>query len=266
MAAPLDIFVVSDATGATAEAVATSVLVQFAGAEARIRRFPFVRTVAEAQAVVKQAPESGCIVIFTLVSSELRRAILAGGRARNLTVIDLIGPLMSVFAGVLGREPSQIPGIQGGEQAELQQVTAAIHFALLHDDGAGLETLEQADVVILGASRTGKTPTSIFLSCQKLKVANVPIVYPMPLPPAVITAPGKKVGFRIGLERLVELRRERPRRLGIGALAGYSDEAAIFQELEHCEELYRRIPGLRTIDVTTRSIEEVAAWIKRQVL
>ena len=97
-------------------------------------------------------------------------------------------------------------------------------------------------------------------------MGNVPIVYPMPLPPTVLAAPGKKVGFRIALERLVELRRERPRHLGMGSLAGYSDEAAIFQELEHCEELYRRIPGLRTIDVTTRSIEEVAAWIKRQVL
>ena len=266
MPGPLDIFVVSDATGATAEAVATSVLVQFAGAQARIRRFPFVRTVAEAQAVLAQAPEGGCIIIFTVVSPELRRALLAGGRARNLTVVDLIGPLMSIFAGALEHEPSQIPGIQAGDQAELQQVTEAIHFALSHDDGAGIETLDQADVIILGASRTGKTPTSIFLSCQKLKVANVPIVYPMPLPPGVVAAPGKKVGFRIALERLVELRSERPRRLGVGALAGYSDETAVFQELEHCEEIYRRIPGLRTIDVTTRSIEEVAAWIKRQVL
>jgi len=266
MAGPLDIFVVSDATGATAEAVATSVLVQFADAQARIRRFPFVRTVAEVQGVLEQAPDTGCVVIFTLVSAELRRALLAGGRARKLTVVDLIGPLISTFAGVLQHEPSQIPGVGGGELAELKQVTEAIHFALRHDDGEGLETLDQADVIILGASRTGKTPTSIYLSCQKLKVGNVPIVYPMPLSPRVLEAPGKKVGFRIAVERLVELRRERPRRLGLGALAGYSDEAAVFQELEHCEAIFRRIPGLRTIDVTTRSIEEVAAWIKRQVL
>lgn len=266
MGAPLDIFVVSDATGSTAEAVATSVLVQFADAQARIRRFPFVRTVAEVQGMLAQAPESGCIVIFTLVSPELRRSLLAGARARKLTVVDLIGPLMSTFAGVLHHEPSQIPGIQAGEQAELRQVTEAIHFALRHDDGEGLETLDQADVIILGVSRTGKTPTSIYLSCQKLKVGNVPIVYPMPLSPQVLAAPGRKVGFRIAVDRLVELRRERPRRLGIGALAGYSDEAGVLEELEHCEAIFRRIPGLRTIDVTTRSIEEVAAWIKRQVL
>ena len=263
---PLNIFVVSDATGATAEAVATSVLMQFSGAQARIRRFPFVRTVAEVQALLAQAPERQCIIIFTVVSPDLRHAILTGGHARDLTMVDLIGPLMSIFASALKQPPSQIPGIQSGEQSELRQVTEAIHFTLRHDDGLGLETLDQADVVILGVSRTGKTPTSIFLSCQKLKVANVPIVHPLPLPESVLATPAKKVGFRIALERLVQVRSERAQRMGVEALAGYSSEAAILQELEYCEEVYRRIPGLRTIDVTTRSVEEIAAWIKRQVL
>ncbi len=266
MSEPLEIFVVSDATGSTAEAVATCVLVQFADAEARIRRFPFVRTVAEAQAVIQQAPEGRGIVIFTIVSPELRHAVLSGGWARRLTMVDLIGPLLSTFGGLLGKEPSQLPGVQSGEQAELKQVTEAIHYTLRHDDGQGLESLDQADVIILGVSRTGKTPTSIYLSCQKLKVANVPIVSGMPLPEAVLAAPAKKVGFVISVERLVEVRSERPRRLGLGSLAGYSDTAGILEELEHCEAIFRRVPGLRTIDVTTRSVEEVAAWIKRQVL
>ncbi|MGD0484844.1 MAG: pyruvate, water dikinase regulatory protein [Gemmatimonadales bacterium] len=263
---PLNIFVVSDATGATAEAVATSVLMQFAGARARIHRFPFVRTVAEVHALLARAPERQCIIIFTVVSPDLRHAILTGGRDRHLTVVDLMGPLMGIFAGALKHAPSQIPGIQSGEQAELRQVTEAIHFTLRHDDGLGLETLDQADVVILGVSRTGKTPTSIFLSCQKLKVANVPIVHPLPLPECVLSAPAKKVGFRIALDRLVQLRSERPRGMGVTELAGYAGEAAIFEDLEYCEEVYRRIPGLRTIDVTTRSVEEIAAWIKRHVL
>jgi regulator of PEP synthase PpsR (kinase-PPPase family) len=263
---PLNIFVVSDATGTTAEAVVTSVLVQFDGAQAAIRRFPFVRAVSEVEAVLAQAPAGRCIIIFTFVSPELRQAMLDGGRARGVPVVDLIGPLMSIFATILRHAPSQIPGIGSEERSELHQVTEAIHYALRHDDGQGLETLDQADVIILGASRTGKTPTSIFLSCQKLKVANVPIVYPQELPAQVLAARAKKVGFRIGLERLVQLRSERPRRLGMQALAGYSDEAAVFQELEHCEAVYRRVPGLRTVDVTVRSVEEVAAWIKRQVL
>jgi regulator of PEP synthase PpsR (kinase-PPPase family) len=263
---PLNIFVVSDATGATADAVVASVLVQFEDAQARIRRFPFVRAVPAVEGVLAQAPAGRCIVIFTFVSPELRQAIVDGGRARGIPVVDLIGPLMSLFATALKHTPSQTPGIDSPERSELHQVTEAIHYALRHDDGQGLETLDQADVIILGASRTGKTPTSIFLSCQKVKVANVPIVHPLALPAQVLSARAKKVGFRISLERLLQVRSERPRRMGMGALAGYSDEAAIFQELEHCEAIYRRVPGLKTIDVTARSIEEVAAWIKRQVL
>ena len=266
MDGPLEVFVVSDATGATAEAVVTSVLAQFAGAQARIRRFPFVRSVPEVEAVVGQASEGQCVIVFTFVSPELQRAIVERGQARRVTVVDLIGPLMAIFAGALKHTPSQTPGIQSEEREELHKVTEAIHYALWHDDGRGMETLDQADVVILGASRTGKTPTSIYLSCQKLKVGNIPIVHPLPLAPEVLALPARKVGFRIALDRLVQLRRERPRRIGAGALAGYSSEAAIFEELEYCEEVFRRIPGLRTIDVTNRSIEEIAEWIKRQVL
>jgi [pyruvate, water dikinase]-phosphate phosphotransferase / [pyruvate, water dikinase] kinase len=266
MDGPLDILVVSDATGATAEAVVTSVLAQFLGARARVSRFPFVRTVSEVEAVLAAAPSGPAIVIFTLVSPELRQAMLDGGAARNLAVVDLIGPLMAMFAGTLQHSPSQTPGIRSQERADLHEVTEAIHYTLRHDDGQGLETLHQADVIILGASRTGKTPTSIYLSCQKLRVANVPIVHPLPLPAEVLAAPGRKVGFQMALDRLVQLRSERPRRIGAGTLVGYSGAAAIFEELEYCEEVFRRIPGLRTIDVTTRSIEEIAEWIKRQVL
>lgn len=263
---PLEVFVVSDATGATAEAVVTSVLAQFAGAQARVRRFPFVRALSEVEAVVAQASAGPCIIIFTLVSPELRQTLLDRSRARNIAVVDLIGPLMSIFAGILGHTPSQTPGIASEERAELHKVTEAIHYALRHDDGRGLETLDQADVIILGASRTGKTPTSIYLSCQKLKVANIPIVHSLPLPPEVLAAPARKVGFHIALDRLMQLRRERPRRIGVEALPSYAGEAAIFEELEYCQEVFRRVPGLRTIDVTTRSIEEVAEWIRRQVL
>ena len=262
----LEVFVVSDATGATAESVVTSVLLQFADAHPRIRRFPFVRTVGEVQAIVAEASAGRCLVVFTLVLPDLRRAMLASGRANGVTVVDLIGPLMAIFAGILQRGPSEKPGTHDGAHADLHRVTEAIHFTLRHDDGQGLETLDQADVIILGVSRTGKTPTSIYLSSQKLKVANVPIVHPLPLPPEVLAARAPKVGFRIALERLVQLRSERSRRYGVDDLAGYSGEADIFEELEYCEAVYRRIPGLRTIDVTTRTIEEVAAWIKRQVL
>lgn len=263
----LDVFVVSDATGATAESVVNSVLLQFAGAHARIRRFPFVRTVAEVQGIVEQAAAGGCIVIFTLVLPDLRTTMLAASRARGVEVVDLMGPLVKTFSGLLHDAPTEVPGARSEEAEAFQRVTGAIHYTLRHDDGLAPETLDEADVIILGVSRTGKTPTSIYLSCEALRVANVPVVQGIPLPPEVVASSAKKVGFRISVERLVQLRSERPKRIGMGAMAaGYSGEAAVLEELEYCEAIYRRVPGIRTIDVTTRSIEEVAAWIKRQVL
>ena len=111
MAQPLDIFVVSDATGATAESVVTSVLLQFTDAAPRIRRFPFVRTTAEVQSIVGQAAAAHSIVVFPLVLPDLRQVMLASGRVHGVPVVDLIGPLMGIFAGVLRQGPSQTPGI-----------------------------------------------------------------------------------------------------------------------------------------------------------
>jgi regulator of PEP synthase PpsR (kinase-PPPase family) len=169
MSEPLNIFIVSDATGATVEAVVTSALVQFGGAESNIRRFPFVRTEEQVEEVLKQAPTHACIIVFTFVSRELTDTMLRRGQAKDLTVVDVMSPLMEIFANILEAAPSRTPGMFRSESEETYLVTEAIHYTLKHDDGAGIETLELADLIILGVSRTGKTPTSIFLSCRKLE-------------------------------------------------------------------------------------------------
>jgi regulator of PEP synthase PpsR (kinase-PPPase family) len=158
------------------------------------------------------------------------------------------------------------PGIFRHEQEEMYRLTEAIHYTLSHDDGMGLETVDQADLIILGVSRTGKTPTSIFLSCRKLKVANIPILYQDPVPPAVTKAPAKKVGFQMSADRLIQLRGERVRRMPSAHLPKYASKSHIMEELEYSKQVYRKIPSLRVIDVTDRSIEEISEWITRQVL
>jgi len=260
------IFVVSDATGTTAEAVARSTLVQYAGARPRMRRFPFVRTSAQIDEIVEQAPDEKCIIVFTLVTPELSRALLRKGRRKGAVVIDVMGPLIKTLGGILHDPPSMEPGTYRHESEEVHAATEAIHFTLRHDDGQGIDTLHEADLVILGVSRTGKTPTSIYLSCRKLKVANVPVIHGIDPPRVLFDLPVPKVGFRMSLERLLEVRAQRVDRLPIAALPGYSGRAGVFQDLEHCEEVYRRIPGLKTIDVTNRSIEETSEWIARNVL
>jgi len=262
----LNIFLVSDATGATVESVLTSVVVQFRGAQFNIKRFPFTRTKEQVDKIVDQAPKGKCIIVFTLVTEELRKELILQAKKKDLIVMDVMGPLIAVFADILQHSPEMRPGMFRHEDEDTYRVTEAIHYTLIHDDGQGLETLDQADLIILGVSRTGKTPTSIYLSCRKLKVANIPIIKDVPLPQRVVKLPVKKVGFRMGIDRLISLRSERVGRMSRAEVPGYSSKSHVVGEMEYCEKIFRRIPSLWTIDVTNRSIEETSEWITRNVL
>jgi regulator of PEP synthase PpsR (kinase-PPPase family) len=265
MTDPLEILIVSDATGSTAEAVVTSTLVQFGGANARVSRFPFTRSVDQVREIIDSVASDDAVIIFTFVSSDLSDAMVELGAARGLTVVDLLGPLMGIFAEALHSMPSRTPGAFRHQTEDMFKVIEAIHFTRRHDDGQGLETINDADLIILGISRTGKTPTSIFLSCRKLKVANVPIIRGLELADEVRTAPAPKVGFRMELERQVQVRVERAGRMS-ARIPGYAERAHIMAEIEYCDRVYRSIPGIRTVDVTNHSIEETSDWITHHVL
>jgi regulator of PEP synthase PpsR (kinase-PPPase family) len=265
MSDPLEILVVSDATGATAEAVVTSTLVQFGGAAARVRRFPFTRTVDQVREIVDGVAGRPAVVVFTFVSRDLSQTMFELGRARGLPVVDLLGPLMNVFANALKSLPSRTPGAFRSQTEDMFEVIEAIHFTLRHDDGEGLDSVDQADLIVLGVSRTGKTPTSIFLSCRKLKVANLPVILDIPLAQEVREAPAPKVGFRMDLDRQVQVRSERAGRMG-ARIPGYSEPSHIMAEIDYCDRVFRSIPGIRTVNVTNRSIEETSDWITHHVL
>jgi regulator of PEP synthase PpsR (kinase-PPPase family) len=262
----LEILIVSDATGATAEAVATSALVQFGGAAWHLRRYPFTRTAEQIDEIVGTARENATVVVFTFVSRELSDHLFRRAQEKGLAAFDLLSPMMGIFSAILRDIPSRTPGAFRGQTEDLFKVTEAIHYTLRHDDGAGLSTLHEADLIILGVSRTGKTPTSIYLSCRKLKVANVPIVLDLPLPAEVLRSPATKVGFVMDLERLVTIRGERLDQRRMSAVPGYSDRRSITREAEYCQKIFRSIPGVHTINVTNRSIEEISDWIARHVM
>lgn len=144
MTEPLEILVVSDATGATAEAVVTSTLVQFGRANVRVQRFPFTRTVDQVRELLDGIGTGPTIVVFTFVSSELSDAMVELGRTRGLTVVDLLGPLMTLFSEALQSMPSRTPGAFRGRTDEMFKVIEAIHFTRRHDDGQGLESIDQS--------------------------------------------------------------------------------------------------------------------------
>jgi regulator of PEP synthase PpsR (kinase-PPPase family) len=265
VAEALNIFIVSDATGSTAEAVVTSSLVQFSGAESNVRRFPFIRSEEQVEQVIAEAPTGACIIVFTFVSRELADTMVRRGEEKGLTVVDVMSPLMDIFASILEYAPTRKPGVFRSESEETYLVTEAIQYTLRHDDGAGVATLNQADLIILGVSRTGKTPTSIFLSCRKLKVANIPIILDMPVPEGLTDLEVPKVGFKMEFERQVRLRSDRASRHS-ARIPGYSNPSNILAELEYADGVFRRIPGIRTVNVTNRSIEETSDWITHNVL
>lgn len=262
----VNIYIVSDATGTTAESVLTSVLVQFKRAQFNIVRFPFTKTHQQVEEILKKAEAGNCIIIFTLVSEKLRDLLIREGKKKRLTLVDVMGPLIGVFTSLLQHTPKMKPGVFRRQSEDMFRLVEAIHFTLLHDDGLGMDSIEQAELIILGVSRTGKTPTSIYLSCRRVKVANIPIIKGVPFPKKIAHMPVKKVGFLIDMERLVQLRSERARHMSYAGVPHYSSKSAIFDELDYCDSIYSRIPLLQTIDVTNRSIEEISEWITRNVL
>jgi regulator of PEP synthase PpsR (kinase-PPPase family) len=250
------VFIVSDATGLTAERVISAVLVQFKQIRAIFKRFPYIKTKEQMENILRRAEEFEGIVIYSLVSQELRRWIRAEKRKRNVHTIDLLGPLLERMGRLWNMIPAFRPGLLQGLGEESIRLAESIDFTLKHDDGQGIETLGRADLIILGVSRTSKTPTSLYLSCNHdLKVANVPIIRNIEPPKKIFTLKRRKVGFTIAPERLAFIRQKR---LKYAGATDYVDITSIKKELEYSHGIFRQIKGLEVVDVTHSSVEEIA--------
>jgi regulator of PEP synthase PpsR (kinase-PPPase family) len=250
------IFIVSDATGMTAEIVISAVLVQFRDIEPALRRFPYVKSREQIEEILDKAEEVRGTVIYSLVSEELRKWVREERHRKDVYTIDLLGPLLEGIGKFWDLVPMLKPGLFRGVGEESFRLADSIDFTLRHDDGQGLETLENADLVILGVSRTSKTPTSLYLSCNNcLRVANVPIIMDMKPPEKIFRLKTRKVGFTISAERLAYIRQ---RRLKYAPTTDYTDIAMIKRELAYCHRIFNQVEGLDVVDVTQSSIEEVA--------
>ncbi len=253
------LLVVSDATGRTAEMVVRAALVQFQGAEVHLTIRPHVRTVEAVRAAVRAASKVRGLIVHTLVSPELRNRILTEGRAREVPTIDLLGPLLLRLEDLLRLQPMAKPGLFRDLDQEYRRRFEVVEFAVKHDDGQDPRGLVQADVVLVGVSRTSKTPLSMFLAGRGLRVANVPVVYKLSLPQELTRVDARRVvGLTIKPERLLELRRARLQQMDTPPKFPYADPRQIWAELEYARELFAR-GGWPVVDVTDKSIEEVAA-------
>jgi len=251
------VFIVSDATGMTAEMVISAVLVQFKEIEPIFKKFPYIKTKEQIKAILEQAEAAQGIVIYSLVSQELRSWIRREKRKMKVFIIDILGPILETLGKMWNLIPTFNPGLLKRVSEESVRLAESIDFTLRHDDGQNIDTIDQADLVLLGVSRTSKTPTSLYLSCNNnLKVANVPIIEEMKPPEKVFTLNNiQKVGLTIAPERLAFIRE---RRLKYAGTTDYLDISHIKKELEYSHRIFNHIKGLQLIDVTHSSIEEVA--------
>ena len=255
------VFVVSDATGATGQRVVRAALAQFANADVAVELRPGVREAKQVKKVVKEAAAAGGTIVHTLAVPKLRETMFSEGRARHVVTIDLMGPLVARLSECLELAPLAQPGILRQLDESYLHRIEAIDFAVRHDDGRNPGDLPQAELILVGVSRTSKTPISIFLAYRGWRVANVPIVVDLEPPAALRRVDRSKVvALTVDPARLVLLRKARASRMGRGPLLQYASMEHVQRELDWAELLLRR-DRWATVDVTNKSIEECAAEI-----
>jgi len=255
------IYVVSDGTGRTAEQALKAALAQFPGALVDIVVRPNVRTVKRAREVILEASEAGGFVVHTIVTDAVREAIINAGRKDNVETIDLMGPLIARLTETLAASPSEKPGVFAQLNKSYFRRIETMEFAFRHDDGQRIEDLRKAELVLLGVSRTFKTPLSIYLAFKGWFVANIPIV--MNKEPPVLLAklpPNRVFCLDTNARELAELRRARQDHLK-GAAGPYADPEYIRIELMQARKFFGQHPGWAIINVTKKPIEEIAAEI-----
>ena len=255
-----EVYVVSDSLGDTAESVAKATVSQF-DENIDIIRVPFIRHTEQIQRVIDEAAERGAVVCHTLVSAELRADFERIAEAKHVKYVDILGPMLNMVGTVSTTRPRMKPGIIHKLDEEYFKKVEAIEFAVKYDDGKNPAGFEKADVVLIGVSRTSKTPLSMYMAHKKFKVANLPLVPEVQLPEEIFHVPPYRiVGLIIDPYKLNTIRSERMKALGFSGTANYTDIARIEDELSYAKEVMRQL-HCPVIDVSNKAIEETATRI-----
>jgi regulator of PEP synthase PpsR (kinase-PPPase family) len=268
--APPPLYIVSGGAGAVGAEVARLVLTQFEGASVPLIVVPNVRDPEQVSEVVQQAAASSGTILHTLMEPGLRRDLVRKARAQHVYEIDLVGSVLSRVATVLGRDPVGKPGLYQQRRSAYFERLEAIEFTMQHDDGARLGDLAEAEIVLVGISRVGKTPLSMYLAVLGWKVANIPLVREVAVPEELFGVDRRRViGMVVEAEQIAARRRWRQRRLGVSMGARYTNQESAEDEVEWARRLFRR-HGWATVNLTDKSIEEsadeiialIARWFK----
>ncbi len=255
------IFVISDGTGRTASQALSAALTQFPAQQVSIEVHKEIRTRQRIRDLVKEAAVKEAFIVHTLVSNQLREFMITCSRDFNVETIDLMGPLLARLSDVLISSPAEKPGLFSEINKEYFKRIDAVQFAFQHDDGQRPEGLPKAEIVLVGVSRTFKTPLSIYLAFKGWLVANVPIVMGISPPEELNEVPPERViCLTNNPHNLAKLRHSRQERFGMGVM-DYATPVFVERELNYADQIFRKHPAWRVVRVTNKPIEEIASEI-----
>ena len=261
------IFTVSDGTGETAVNIVRAVKVQFENAEIHLERFNKIRNRATLEEILVTAAEKKAMIVATVVDPELRVFLISRSMQLGVRTIDILFPLLETMSEQLGQKPSAIPGLLRQLDEDYFKRIHAIEYTVRHDDGVLNQELKEADIVLVGVSRTSKTPLSMYLGHKGYKVANIPIIPGIEPPKELFKIDQNKIiGLIIDPERLAEIRSARLNALGTTTPGDYADVSKIFEELEWSRELFRKNRRWPILDVTGKALEESSVEIEKIIL
>ena len=257
----LTVHIISDSIGNTAKDVVDAALVQFSyeNKQYKVLKNSNVCTKEKVDCIISNVND-GDVIVQTLVDGALARYVKEKGLEKNIKVIDLLSEMLSTFEEKLGVKAEGNPGLNRKMGAEYFKRIDALEFAVKYDDGKDINGLKEADVIILGVSRTSKTPLSLYLANRNIKVMNVPIIQDLILPEQLYEVKRKVIGLTNSVEQLNKLREERLKTLGVVGNSDYTDEIQIFEELEYALEIMGKL-GCSIIDVQNKAVEETAELI-----
>lgn len=254
------IIIASDSVGETAELVAKACISQFNGAEdsTQILRYPYIESEKNIEEVITVARENESMIIYTLVRPHIRETMEKYIQKYDLKSVDIMGPMMRLMEDSFNQQPLNEPGIVHKLDEDYFKKIEAMEFAVKYDDGKDPKGLPKADIVLIGVSRTSKTPISQYLAHKRYKVMNVPIVPEVTPPDALFEIdPQKCIALKINPEKLNAIRKVRLSQLGLSNSARYANDERIEEEINYFNDIVEKI-GCPVLDVSDRAIEETA--------
>lgn len=260
----LTIFAVSDSIGETAEQVAIAAASQFKE-DVEVKRVPYVKTLEDVEELIKEVEEyKEKMIVSTIITVNIREYLTQKGVENNITVVNILGPIINIASTIINKHPDYNPGAMWNTDEVYFKRIEAMEFAMQYDDSKDYRGLKNADVILVGLSRTSKTPLCMYLANKGIKAINIPLMPEVGVPDELFEVDRKKIfGLVINPLQLIEIRKRRLDKFHrMPSDIDYASDSRILDELEFSDKILRKL-GCKTIDVTQRAIEDTALIIMK---